>query len=233
VINATGYVQVDEAEKDSANCINVNAVGPALLAGICREKEIRFLSLSTDLVFSGNKGCAYLESDATGPLNVYGQSKVMAEQMMLENNPEALVIRTSSFFGPWDNHNFVVKTLNELKENRVVKAAADVVVSPTYIPDLVQASLDLLLDGDTGIYHITNKGAISWAEWAEKIAIMAGCDPSLVRSAFQKELKWKATRPAYSVLQSEKGIQLPDFEDAMERCFEALGNTYQSGKIAV
>lgn len=233
IINAAGYVNVDEAERDREKCVKTNTEGPAMLARICGEHGIRFLTFSSDLVFDGTKAMAYMESDDIIPVNVYGQSKALAEEQVRACNSDALIIRTSSFFSPWDQYNFVVKTLADLKESKVVKAAADVTVSPTYVPDLVHASLDLLLDGDSGIYHVTNQGAISWAEWAKTIALMAGCDPMLVQGVSQNDLKWKAKRPTYSVLQSEKGIQLPLLQDAMERCFEALGNTYQSGRIAV
>jgi dTDP-4-dehydrorhamnose reductase len=233
VINAAGYVNVDEAEKDCANCTKANTDGPVMLARICAEQSVRFLTFSSDLVFDGTKETPYVESDVANPLNMYGYTKAMAEQQVVQINEGALIIRTSSFFGPWDNYNFVVKTLAELKENKTVKAAVDVIVSPTYLPDLVHTSLDLLLDGDKGIFHLANQGALSWAQWAEKIALMAGCDPALVQAHSQSDLKWKAKRPHYTVLQSERGLQLPALEDALERCFEALGNTYQTGRIAV
>jgi len=233
VINAAGYVKVDEAEDASEECLFANAHGPAELASLCKEKNVRFLSYSSDLVFDGKKGEAYLESDAPNPLNVYGRSKSMAEGMILKNNEDALIIRTSSFFGPWDAYNFVVTTLNELKEGRVVKAANDVFMSPTYIPDLVHTSLDLLIDGDKGIHHVTNGEAISWAGLAEKVALMGGYDLSLIQAVPKHKMMWRAKRPRYSVLQSEKGISLPSLDNALERCFEALGNTYQSGRIAV
>jgi dTDP-4-dehydrorhamnose reductase len=233
IINAAGYVRVDEAEEDANACMEANCHGPSVLAKLCHEQRVRFLTFSTDLVFDGNKNSPYVESDAVNPLNVYGHSKASAEKRMLKDNPEALIIRTSSFFGPWDRYNFVVQTLASLNEGKTVKAASDVYVSPTYVPDLVHVSLDLLLDGDNGIYHVTNGDAVSWAELAEKIAHLSGCDASLVKRVRQNRMGWKARRPAYSVLRSEKGIRLQPLEQALERCFEALGHTYRSGKIAV
>lgn len=233
IVNAAGYVRVDEAEGDIAACLEANCHGPAALAEVCREKGVRFLSYSSDLVFDGSKQGPYTESDAVAPLNVYGRSKALSEELILQQNPEALVIRTSSFFGPWDEYNFVTTTLTALKEGRSVTAAGDVYVSPTYVPDLVHASLDLLLDGEHGIVHMTNDGALSWAELARQVAGMAGYDVSLIREVPVRKLRLKARRPYYSVLVSEKGIKLPTVEAALERYFEACGLSREGERIAV
>jgi dTDP-4-dehydrorhamnose reductase len=233
IINAAGYVRVDEAEKDVDNCLQSNGHGPALLAGVCEKLGVQFLTFSSDLVFDGTKEEPYTESDSTNPLNVYGESKAWAEEKVLENNPQAIVIRTSSFFGPWDNFNFVTNTLNELKEGRQVVAADDVTMSPTYVPDLVHMSLDLLLDHEQGIFHVANEGAISWADLARKAATMAGYNTDLIKGVTTKSMDLAAERPRYSVLQSEKGVRLPSLDNALERYFEAMASVYLADKIAV
>ncbi|MDQ3278873.1 MAG: sugar nucleotide-binding protein, partial [Bacteroidota bacterium] len=129
LINAAGYVKVDEAENEGEACMQVNAEGPAALAGTCYKQGVRFLSFSSDLVFDGKKDTPYIESDCTAPLNLYGRSKALSEEQILHSNPDALVIRTSSFFGPWDAYNFVYTTLRDLKEGKEVKAADDVYMS--------------------------------------------------------------------------------------------------------
>jgi dTDP-4-dehydrorhamnose reductase len=90
------------------------------------------------------------------PLNAYGRSKAEAERRVLDSDPQALVVRTSAFFGPWDEHNFVTQALAALGEGRPFAAAGDMTVSPTYVPDLVNACLDLLIDKECGIWHLTN-----------------------------------------------------------------------------
>jgi dTDP-4-dehydrorhamnose reductase len=120
-----------------------------------------------------------------------------------------------------------------LKEGRKVTAAKDVFISPTYVPDLVHEALDLLLDNECGIFHLTNHGEITWADFARKIAEMAGCDKELVQAKPLSQMRLRARRPRYSVLQSEKGIKLPTLENALQRYFEAVANVYQSGAIAV
>jgi dTDP-4-dehydrorhamnose reductase len=233
IVNAAGYVNVDKAETEPGTCMSVNCEGPARLAKECKERGIRFLSFSTDLVFDGNKKEPYIESDEVNPLNVYGRSKVASEEAILQNNNEALIIRTSSFFGPWDAHNFITTTLANLRDEKRVKAAMDVFVTPTYVPDLVHTCLDLLLDGNRGIFHVTNGETVSWAQLATKAAIMAGYDTSLIREVSHPYMYWKAKRPRYSALISEKGITLPTLDNALERYFEAQENVYRSGNVAI
>jgi dTDP-4-dehydrorhamnose reductase len=233
IINAAGYVRVDEAEKDVEACFEANCNGPANLAELCGEKGIQLLTFSSDLVFDGSKGAAYLESDATAPLNVYGSSKAAAEESVLAACPNALVVRTSSFFSPWDHFNFVTHVLTELKEGREVRAANDVTMAATYVPDLVHTSLNLLLDGEGGIFHIVNEGAVSWAALARKAAAMAGYDPSLIRGVASSRLSFTAARPKNSVLKSEKGIRLPSLDDALRRYLEACADTLSAPGIAV
>lgn len=233
IVNAAGYVKVDDAEKATESCMEANCKGPSVLAEVCQKYPVKLLTFSSDLVFDGTKNDPYVESDEVNPLNVYGHSKAMAEEYILKTNPNALIIRTSSFFSPWDSFNFVTNTLNDLKEGRRVTAAKDVYISPTYVPDLVNESLDLLLDNEHGIFHLTNHGKITWADLARKIAEMAGCDIELVDAKPLSQMRLKAKRPNYSVLQSEKGIKLATVDDALQRYFEAVANVYQSGAIAV
>jgi dTDP-4-dehydrorhamnose reductase len=233
VVNAAGYVNVDKAETDLQTCMAVNCEGPARLAALCREQNIRHLSFSTDLVFDGRKNSPYVESDPVRPLNVYGRSKAKAEQAILNENEDALIVRTSSFFGPWDKSNFIAATLAALREEQPVKAAVDVYMTPTYVPDLVHVCLDLLLDGEQGLVHLTNGEVVSWAQLATRAAIMAGYDVTLIREVTQRQTSWKAKRPVYSALSSEKGIRLPALDNALERFFEAQDDLYRSGKIAV
>src|SRR5256885_10419504 len=162
VVNAAGYVRVDCAESEPERCFRENAEGAATLANECRTRGIKLLTFSSDLVFDGQKESAYVESDSVAPLNIYGASKVLAEKKVLEILPSALVIRTSAFFGPWDEYNFVTIALRTLALGQSFRAAADAIVSPTYVPDLAHAALDLLIDGEQGIWHLANSGETSW-----------------------------------------------------------------------
>ena len=187
MINAAGFVRVDDAEHQVDECLEVDAVGPELLAQACRAHGIPLVAFSSDLVFDGKLGRSYVEQDRPLPGNAYGRSKAEAESRLLAADADALIIRTSAFFGPWDRHNFLFHTLGRLKRGQSVTASDSVIVSPTYVPDLVQGTLDLLLDGETGIWHLTNQGAVSWHELAAEIADHARIDRSLLHKSEQQE----------------------------------------------
>jgi dTDP-4-dehydrorhamnose reductase len=194
-----------------------NAHGPTVLALAAIRHAVRFLTFSSDLVFDGSAGRPYVESDKAAPLNAYGRSKAEAERRVLDSDPQALVVRTSSFFGPWDEHNFVTQALAALGEGRPFAAAGDVTVSPTYVPDLVNACLDLLIDRESGIWHLTNGQAMSWAELARRACAAAGIDPAGLQELPSSELGMAAPRPVHSALTSERGLILPSFDDALAR----------------
>ncbi len=217
VVNAAGYVRVDDAEREPELCRLVNARGPAILAAGCASLGVRLLIFSSDLVFDGAYTTPYLESNAVAPLNVYGRSKAEAEKRVLESLPSSLVVRTSAFFGPWDEYNFVTIALRQLAAGHTFVAAEDAVVSPTYIPDLVNASLDLLIDGERGVWHLANPGAIAWADLARMTAKLAGVEAGRVIARPMRDLGFAAPRPSYSVLGSERGVLLPSLDDAIAR----------------
>lgn len=217
IVNAAGYVKVDAAERDAAMCRRVNAVGPSLLAAACQRAGIRFVTFSSDLVFDGTRDRPYVESDHVGPLNVYGRTKVEAERRVLALNPDAMVVRTSAFFGPADDYNFVTLALRSFALRCRFLAASDAVVSPTYVPDLVAATIDLLIDGASGLWHLANQGAVSWAELAARAARLCGFDPALVDGCSSSAFGWPAPRPSYSVLGSERAYLLPDLDDSLAR----------------
>ena len=216
VVNAAGYVRVDDAEREAEACYRANADGPAALAAACASRGVRLVTFSSDLVFDGSKEAPYVESDPVSQLNVYGRSKAEAEARVLREMPSALVVRTSAFFGPWDEYNFVTIALRTLAEGRPVRAGSDR-VSPTYVPDLVNACLDLLIDRASGLWHLASRGAVTWSELARLAAEMAGFDARLVEERPAAMSGTAAPRPAYSVLGSERGWLMPPLDDALER----------------
>jgi len=220
LINTAGYVRVDDAEADERQW-RENALGPAVLAAECAAAGVRLLTFSSDLVFGGEQSMPYEEHHATGPLNAYGRAKLSAERDVLGCWPQALVVRTAAFFGPWDVHNFVTQGLALLQRGQPWVAARDQVVSPTYVPDLVQTALDLLIDGETGLWHLANDGAVSWAEFACRAAEAAGLRSSGVLAQPAAELRQRAPRPSFSALASARGRLMPSLDAAIERYVEA------------
>jgi dTDP-4-dehydrorhamnose reductase len=217
LVNASGYVRVDEAEQNFEACERVNARGPAILAAACQHLGIRLLTYSSDLVFDGRQSHPYIESDSPAPLCVYGKTKADGEARTLSLCPSALVVRTSSFFGPWDDANFVTQTLRKVAAGFGVVAAGDVVVTPTYVPDLVHASLDLLLDREEGLWHLTNSTAVTWYDLARRAVELAHLDAGMVEAGSVHDLGYAACRPSYSALGSERGMLLPSLDDALTR----------------
>jgi dTDP-4-dehydrorhamnose reductase len=170
-----------------------------------------------DLVFGGDTAQPYIETDAPSPLNIYGRSKAEAEAKVLASHPESLIVRSSAFFGPSDVHNFVNTTLQALANGRPLRVADDIVVTPTYVPDLVHATLDLVMDRAAGIWHLTNGCAMSWADLAKKAADAAHLDGSMILHCSNASFARPAARPAYSALASERGLSMPTLDNAFER----------------
>ena len=217
VINAAGYVKVDDAEREPGPCFQGNAAGPANLAEWCARSDIRFVTFSTDLVFDGERTSPYTEDDGVRPLNVYGLSKALAEVKTLRRYPSALVIRTSAFFSPNDDFNFLICALRSIAEGIPVCVAHDAIVSPTYVPDLANAALDLVIDGEAGVWHVANAGETSWADFAVEGARRAGLDQSLIVPVPLHDAGRPARMPRYSALSSHRGKLLPSLDDALDR----------------
>jgi dTDP-4-dehydrorhamnose reductase len=220
VVNAAGWVRVDDAELDRDACMRTNTDGAAIIAESCAIRGVRLATFSSDLVFDGTKAAPYLERDAPSPLNVYGESKAIAERLVREACPQAIVARTSAFFDPRDEANFVACVLGELAKGRRFRAACDVLVSPTYVPDLADAVITLLADGASGVWHLASPGSVSWLELARTTAIRGGFDAGDVIACRGSELGLLARRPAYSVLASERGRLLRPLEDALAHFFD-------------
>ncbi len=218
VINTAGYVKVAEAEREAERCYRENHQGALQLATACRDAGIAYMTFSSDLVFDGSKGKPYVESDPVQPAGVYGASKAAAERDVLSLLPASLIIRTSAFFGPWDDYNFATVFLRRLMASEPFEAAAHLRVSPTYVVDLVHASLDLLLDGAAGIWHLANRGDISWAEFAQMVALKAGLSEGMVQNWYERQLDNNAGQPEQAtVLSSERAWLMPPLEHAVER----------------
>ena len=216
VVNAAGYVRVDEAETDP-RCERDNAQGAQSVARAAMAAGAQLVTFSSDLVFDGRKRAPYVESDEVAPLSAYGRSKAAAERHIAQTYPTSLVVRTSAFFGPTDPTSFIEEVVRSLRAGHELHAADDVVVSPTYIPDLVDVVLDLVIDGETGVWHLACPDALTWAALAERAALAAGLDGDLIRPTPSRSLPWTARRPPFSALASERAYLLPSLDDALAR----------------
>jgi dTDP-4-dehydrorhamnose reductase len=209
VINTAGFVRVADAEREVDACLATNAEGAAALAEACAAAGVPLVTFSSDLVFDGGLGRRYHEEDETGPATVYGRSKEEAEQRVLAAGGKPLVVRTSAFFGPWDRYNFAWHALSALARGETVRACSRTRVSPTYVPDLCHAALDLLIDGETGLWHLANDGELSWYDFARRVAEGGGYDPELVVAEDGPE-------ELSTALTSKRGMMLRSFDSALE-----------------
>jgi dTDP-4-dehydrorhamnose reductase len=216
-INAAGFVRVDDAERERAACVAANTDGAVAFATVCAERDVPFVTVSSDLVFDGRAGRPYVESDATNPLGVYGRSKSDAETAVLAVHDQALVVRTAAFFSAFDPHNFAAHVQRLAARGETIEAADDLVISPTYVPHLAEALLDLASDGETGVWHLANAGATDWASFARAILKATGGDPSLVRGCPAEVFGWPAPRPRHVPLASERGAVMPTLEEGLAR----------------
>lgn len=222
VINAAGWVRVDDAESSRQKCISANAVGASALSEACQRRGIPTVNFSSDLVFGSDNQRTYHESDIPAPLNIYGQSKWRMEREILAMDGEHLIVRTAAFFSPRDQSNFATDMVRSLRAAKPFPAAEDCIVTPTYVPDLCLAVLDLLLDGELGIWHLSNEEALSWLEFATRLAQACRLDESLIEPVPAAKLGWKAARPRNSALFSEKGATMPSLSSAIQRFADEL-----------
>jgi dTDP-4-dehydrorhamnose reductase len=209
VINTAGFVRTWEAEEKADECFKANVTGPEQLAKACKLHGIPLVTFSSDLVFNGKLGRSYVEPDAPAPACEYGRSKAAAETRLMDIDADALIVRTSAFFGPWDRHNFLVHTVERLRRGEDVFASDKTIVSPTYVPDLVHATLDLLLDEEKGIWHLTNQGAVSWHELAQAVADRARLDPARIVIP-------EIDEPSDTSLTSNRGLLLRPLDRALD-----------------
>ncbi|WP_144037280.1 NAD(P)-dependent oxidoreductase [Sphingomonas sp. TZW2008] len=217
VVNAAGWVRVDDAEAEEAACWRSNATGAIDLAIAAAQRDVPILAVSSDLVFDGASASPYCEGDAPHPLSAYGRSKRAMEDGVRRHGHRPLVIRAAAFFSPDDPYNFAHAVARDLDAGRVVRAADDQVVSPSYVPHLVDAMIDLLIDGESGIRHLVNEGAVTWLAFARAIAHAIGHDPDWICGVAGAELGWIAPRPRYCAMRSDHVAPLGPLAEAIDQ----------------
>ena len=232
IINTAAYTAVDKAETEKSLAHVINAEAVAELASIAKNKNIPFITYSTDYVFSGNATSPYTTDTPLAPINFYGQTKADGELMALAVNPDAIIIRTSWVFSSHGN-NFVKTMIRLMKERDSLNIVGDQKGRPTYAKDLAFASIQVLNAinaGATikGIYHYANGGETTWFDFAQKIKELAGLDCQLT-AINSDQFPTPAKRPAYSVLDTQKiekelNLHIPHWELALSDCILQLKN---------
>jgi dTDP-4-dehydrorhamnose reductase len=233
-INCAAYTAVDKAESEQDMAYQVNAEGTRILAAACKANNTRFIHISTDYVFNGQSPAPYTEDAATDPVNTYGATKLKGEQLCLQYNPEAIIIRTAWVYSSFGK-NFV-KTMMKLMHDRpAISVVSDQVGAPTYAADLAKCMMHIVA-GDhaktinwvAGIYHYSNQGRISWHEFAVAIKELTG-SACTVNPIPSEQYPTPAKRPAFSLLDTNKirttfHTTIPEWKESLQTCIKLLGN---------
>lgn len=228
IINCAGYTAVDQAEKEKARAMHINADAVRNLAFAARECQAILVHISTDYVFDGRHYLPYLESDRENPLSWYGLSKLEGERQVLMNADKALIFRTSWLYSS-TGLNFLKSILKKGSEQKEINVVCDQVGTPTYAADLASAILTVLpsfTSREKRIYHYSNEGIASWYDFAYEIIQQAGLDCRVLPVA-SSAYPTTARRPYYSVLNKEKikrdfGMEIPHWKEALQRCLRSL-----------
>lgn len=220
VLNCAAYNDVDNAEADWNTSYLINGIGVKNLALSCNRNRAILVHFSTDYVFDGLKEEPYTLADRPNPINKYGESKLLGEEMLKNHAERYYLIRVSWVFGG-GKQSFPRKLIEWTCKSKKLRIVDDQVSVPSYTADLVRAVTDLLKTEEYGLYHITNSGSCSRYEWAKFILKIINWDGEL-EPAKSEEFKLPAKRPQFSVLDNFPiketiGCNLPDWQDATER----------------
>lgn len=220
VIHCAAYTAVDKAEDDAERCRLINEIGTENVAHACRKVGAKMLYISTDYVFPGTGDTFYETDTSPGPLSVYGKTKLAGELAVKSSLARYFIVRTSWVFGK-NGNNFVKTMLRLGREHEELNVVCDQIGSPTYTADLAPLLADMALSEKYGVYHATNEGVCSWAEFAEEIFHLAGCN-TLVKPIPSREYPSKAKRPMNSrlskaSLDSAGFDRLSPWKDALKR----------------
>ena len=233
VINCAAVVRVDDCEDQASLAFEVNAVGAFNVARACAAIDARCVYISTDYVFDGMKKGAYVESDQTNPINVYGTSKLAGELLVRQTVSRWLIVRVASLFGTTGARgkggNFVETILAKAKKGDSLKIVDDIRISPTYTRDAAGVVHRLVEREATGIVHAANGGSCTWCEFAREILKLTATDATL-EPIPSVEYAAKARRPANSSLISERSSELFQrppraWQEALKDYLEARGHT--------
>ncbi len=224
IINCAAYNNVDKAEEEPEKCYALNSHGPKYLAEICKEKNIVFVTYSTDFVFDGEKEIPYIEEDIPNPLSIYSKAKLEGERYSLEYE-KSFVIRTSWVFG-MGNNNFCKQVINWSKGKDKLRIVDDQISSPTYSKDLAEYSWELIQTDKYGLYHLSNDGEASKFEQAQYILKKIGWKGILER-AKTEDFPLPAKRAEYSKLDSSKiekiiNKKIPHWKTGIDRFLEEM-----------
>lgn len=228
IVNCAGFTDVEAAEDNPGAAARLNADAPASLARIALERDAALIHISTDFVFDGKGGRPLKEDDPTGPLNVYGRTKLEGERAVLGSGCRAIVLRTAWMFSPY-GRNFVKTMMRLTAQKDSLKVVSDQVGTPTAAADLAAFIIHIVRTGQlskTGLYHFSGEGAVSRFEFACAVRDFCGnvCD---IEPCLSADYPSKAVRPAYSALDKSLvrktfGVEIPSWRESLGACIRRM-----------
>lgn len=226
-INCGAYTLVDKAEAERDIAENINGVNVGYIAQLCRQYNTTLIHISTDYVFDGSSKHPYKTDDETNPVNFYGQTKLLGEELALKENDKTVIIRTAWVYSSFGK-NFVKTMLRLMNEKDEISVVNDQLGTPTYARDLATVIGDMISNDNKkyGVYHFTGSGVISWFDFAVEIKNLAGLNCK-VNAILTAQFPTPAKRPHYSVLDKSKivqdyGIVLKDWKESLKECLQYL-----------
>jgi len=235
IINTAAFVRVDDCEDEKDKAFSVNALGARNVAVVTQELEAKLVHISTDYVFGGEaepRTIPYTEFDTPVPLSTYGKSKLAGENLVRHFCLRHFIVRTSGLFGVAGSMgkggNFIETMLRLARERDELSVVDDQVFSPTYTRDLARKIVQLMSTDYYGTFHITNKGACSWYEFAREILKLAGLKNPVIPIS-SDQYPQKAKRPGFSVLDNYQlrllGMDdMPAWQEALRDYMVAKGH---------
>ena len=221
IIHAAGYTDVNHAEVDFENAIALNVLGMYNLIKAINSPAIPLFYFSTDYVFNGKKQEPYIENDARAPVNKYGWTKLISEDVLRANYEAYYIFRTSWLFGNRKTcfPKQIIKRLLETEEN--ISVVCDQIGTPTYTKDIAVALIEFIQKKiPYGIYHLTNDGQTSWYQFAVEAADFLSIDSSRIHPIPTSDYKSLVARPQYSVLSNYKRcqyqVEMRDYKEALK-----------------
>lgn len=221
IVNCAAYTNVDGAEEEPAAALAVNAWAPRAMARAAAEIDATLVHFSTDFVFDGQATRPYTEDDVPNPRGAYAMSKLLGE-WLAAGAPRHYILRVESLFGGRRAKSSIDLLAEGIRGGRPVRAFADRTVSPSFVDDVVLATMTLLdRQPSSGVYHCVNSGQATWVEVARELARLADRPDATIEAVRMADAKLRAPRPLYAALSNDKlraiGVALPSWQDALSR----------------
>jgi dTDP-4-dehydrorhamnose reductase len=222
VVNCTAFHNLEQCGREPERAFATNALAVFGMARACADRGAAFVTFSTDYVFSGELGREYTEHDAPDPVNAYGVSKLAGEQLVRVLGAKSFVVRTCGVYGTRvsssKGYTFIDRVINQARAGEAVRIVRDQVVSPSYAGDIARALRELVRTERYGLYHMVNRGPVTWYDFARETLRQAGIDHPIEPVSTND---WPSTvrRPAYSALANTAldalDIPMPDWREGI------------------